>query len=46
MEATKQGGIETTGGQGTRMSSWRMSFIGVMCLVVFYVVWGIVKMIL
>ena len=46
MEATRQNGIEITGRQKARMSSWRMSFIVVMGLTVFYVVWGIAKMIL
>lgn len=45
MEAIKQDRIETiTGVQRARMSSWRMSFISVMGLTAFYVVWGIVKM--
>ncbi len=46
MEATKQGGIETmTGRQKARMSSWRISFIGGAALASFYVVWGVVKII-
>ncbi len=47
MEATKQDGMEIAAvGQRTRVSSWRMSFIGGMGLAAFYIVWGITKMIL
>lgn len=46
MEAAKQDEAEiTTGGQKARMSSARMVFIGGMALAVFYVVWGIAKVI-
>lgn len=46
METIKQHSIETVaGGQRTRMSNQRMIFIGAMCLTVFYVVWGIAKVI-
>ena len=44
--AKQQGGIEITSDrQRTQMSSSRMVFIGAMVLTVFYIAWGITKVI-